>query len=120
MRTRSPSWRYGSRITSRRTRSTATASPSGSASTPARWTAGIIGTHKFAYDLWGDTVNTASRMESEGVPGSIQVSGATYELIKDAYACETRGPIAVKGKAEMTTYLIISKRDAPGAGDPGG
>jgi adenylate cyclase len=83
-------------------------------------TAGIIGTHKFAYDLWGDTVNTASRMESEGVPGSIQVSPATYELIKDAYVCETRGPIAVKGKAEMTTYLIISKRDAPGAGDPGG
>jgi adenylate cyclase len=83
-------------------------------------TAGIIGTHKFAYDLWGDTVNTASRMESEGVPGSIQVSPATYELIKDAYVCEARGPIAVKGKAEMMTYLIISKRDAPGAGDPGG
>jgi class 3 adenylate cyclase len=82
--------------------------------------AGVIGQRKFAYDLWGDTVNTASRMESEGVPGSIQVSPATYELIKDAYVCEARGPIPVKGKAEMLTYLIISKRAAPGAGDPGG
>jgi guanylate cyclase len=73
-------------------------------------TAGIIGTHKFAYDLWGDTVNTASRMESEGVPGSIQIGPATYELIKDAYACEARGRIPVKGKLAMETYLLISRR----------
>ena len=79
-------------------------------------TAGIIGTHKFAYDLWGDTVNTASRMESEGVAGSIQMGPATYELIKDAYVCEARGPIPVKGKLAMATYLLISRRvDAPGA-----
>jgi class 3 adenylate cyclase len=81
-------------------------------------TAGIIGTHKSAYDLWGDTVNTASRMESEGVPGAIQVSPATHELIKDAYVCEARGLIPVKGKSEMMTYLMISKRDAPETGDP--
>jgi guanylate cyclase len=75
-------------------------------------TAGIIGTHKFSYDLWGDTVNVASRMESEGVPGSIQVSGATYELIKSEYACEPRGVIPVKGRSDMETYLLISRRDA--------
>lgn len=74
-------------------------------------TAGIIGTHKFSYDLWGDTVNTASRMESEGLPGSIQVTPATYELIKDEYVCEARGLISVKGKSEMETYLLISRRD---------
>jgi adenylate cyclase len=75
-------------------------------------TAGVIGTQKFSYDLWGDTVNTASRMESEGVPGSIQVSDATYELIKDEYACEPRGLIPVKGKDAMQTYLLISRREA--------
>jgi guanylate cyclase len=74
-------------------------------------TAGIIGTHKFSYDLWGDTVNAASRMESEGVPGSIQVSAATYELIKDMYVCEARGITSVKGKGEMETYLLISRRE---------
>jgi class 3 adenylate cyclase len=73
-------------------------------------TAGIIGTHKFSYDLWGDTVNTASRMESEGIPGSIQVSPATYDLIKDEYACEPRGQIPIKGKGNMRTYLLISRR----------
>jgi class 3 adenylate cyclase len=73
-------------------------------------TAGIIGTHKFSYDLWGDTVNTASRMESEGIPGSIQVSPATYDLIKDEYACEPRGQIPIKGKGNMMTYLLISRR----------
>jgi adenylate cyclase len=75
-------------------------------------TAGVIGTQKFSYDLWGDTVNTASRMESEGVPGSIQVSDATYELIKDEYGCEPRGLIPVKGKDPMQTYLLISRREA--------
>jgi guanylate cyclase len=80
-------------------------------------TAGIIGTHKFSYDLWGDTVNTASRMESEGVPGSIQVSPATYELIKDAYDFESRGSIPIKGKSSMMTYLLVSKRVAALARD---
>jgi len=73
-------------------------------------TAGIIGTHKFAYDLWGDTVNTASRMESSGIPGSIQVTRATYELIQDGFVCEPRGSVAVKGKDEMETYLLVSRR----------
>jgi class 3 adenylate cyclase len=72
--------------------------------------AGIVGTHKFAYDLWGDVVNTASRMESEGVPGSIQVSSATYELIRDDFVCEPRGIVPVKGKGEMNTYLLLSAK----------
>jgi class 3 adenylate cyclase len=75
-------------------------------------TAGVIGTHKFSYDLWGDTVNTASRMESEGVPGAIQVSPSTYELIRDGYVCEPRGSIRVKGKGQIETYLLVSRRDA--------
>jgi adenylate cyclase len=75
-------------------------------------TAGIIGSHKFSYDLWGDTVNVASRMESGGVPGSIQVSEETYQLIKDEYACEPRGMTPVKGRGDMETYLLISRRDA--------
>lgn len=72
--------------------------------------AGIVGTHKFAYDLWGDVVNTASRMESEGIPGSIQVTPATYELILDRFVCEPRGVIPVKGKGAMETYMLLSKR----------
>jgi len=71
-----------------------------------RVVAGIIGTHKFSYDMWGDTVNTASRMESEGVPGKIQVSPTTYELIRHAYDCEPRGTIVVKGKGNMETYIL--------------
>jgi class 3 adenylate cyclase len=73
--------------------------------------AGIIGTHKFSYDMWGDTVNTASRMESEGVPGDIQITQATYELIRDRYECESRGIIAVKGKGVMETYILNGRRD---------
>ena len=60
-------------------------------------TAGVIGTRTFSYDLWGDTVNTASRMESSGVPGAIQVTEATHRLVRDAFVCEPRGPVAVKG-----------------------
>lgn len=72
--------------------------------------AGVVGTHKFAYDLWGDVVNTASRMESEGVPGSIQVTPATYELIRDGFVCESRGVVSVKGKGDMETYFLVSRR----------
>ena len=74
-------------------------------------TAGVIGAQKFSYDLWGDTVNIASRMESEGIPGSIQVSETSYDLIKDGFVCEPRGPIEVKGKKAMPTYLLLSRRE---------
>jgi adenylate cyclase len=74
--------------------------------------AGIIGQHKFAYDLWGDTVNTASRMESAGIPGAIQVSAATHELINDRFVCEPRGVIGVKGKGQMEAYLLIARRSS--------
>ena len=70
---------------------------------------GIIGTGKFAYDLWGDTVNTASRMESEGVVGAIQVSAATQKLIRDEFVFAPRGKIPVKGKGDMETYILISR-----------
>jgi guanylate cyclase len=72
--------------------------------------AGVVGTHKFSYDLWGDVVNTASRMESEGVPGSIQVTETTYQLIRDRFVCEPRGLVPVKGKGDMNTYLLLAKR----------
>jgi adenylate cyclase len=71
--------------------------------------AGVIGRRKFIYDLWGDTVNTASRMESHGLPGRIQVTGRTRELLCDRYAFEERGVIQIKGKGEMATYLLIGR-----------
>lgn len=72
--------------------------------------AGIIGTHKFSYDMWGDTVNTASRMESSGVPGQIQVSPATYDLLAgNGYTFENRGTIDIKGKSPMETWLLTGK-----------
>ncbi len=78
--------------------------------------AGVIGIKKFIYDLWGDTVNIASRMESHGIPGNIQISQTTYEQVKDIfkdkfkhkYTLESRGLIQIKGKGEMQTYLVKS------------
>ncbi len=72
--------------------------------------AGVIGTHKFSFDLWGVTVNTASRMESEGIPGSIQLTEQTHELIRDRFICEPRGVVFVKGMGDMNTYLLMSAR----------
>jgi class 3 adenylate cyclase len=69
--------------------------------------AGVIGAKKFTYDLWGDTVNTASRMESLGLPGRIQVCPATYERLRHRYIFDERGEIYVKGKGAMTTYFLI-------------
>jgi class 3 adenylate cyclase len=66
--------------------------------------AGVIGQKKFAYDVWGDTVNTASRMESQGIPGKIQITQATYELLKDDFVCKPIGLLEVKGKGEMKTW----------------
>lgn len=72
--------------------------------------AGVIGIKKFIYDLWGDAVNIASRMESHGIPGFIQVSSSTYELLKEKYVLEKRGIIEIKGKGEMTTYLLTNRK----------
>ena len=74
--------------------------------------AGVIGTKKFSYDLWGDTVNVASRMESQGLPGCIQVTAAVYDRLKDRYVFEERGAIAVKGKGETIAYLLKAKKDS--------
>ncbi|MBE9182567.1 response regulator [Oculatella sp. LEGE 06141] len=71
--------------------------------------AGVIGTKKFTYDLWGDTVNIASRMESLGLPGQIQVTLETYERLRSKYMFESRGTIDVKGKGEMVTYFLLGK-----------
>jgi adenylate cyclase len=68
--------------------------------------AGVIGRKKFIYDLWGDAVNTASRMESHGSNGTIQITRATYELIKDDFVCEPRGMVYVKGKGEMEAWQV--------------
>lgn len=72
-------------------------------------TAGVIGTKKFAYDLWGDAVNTASRMESQGLPGCIQVTETTYQQLRHEFRFEERGLIPVKGKGEMKTYLLLDR-----------
>ncbi len=72
--------------------------------------AGVIGIKKFIYDLWGDAVNVASRMESHGKPGYIQVTDTTYERLKEDYVLEPRGTIEVKGRGAMTTYWLIGKR----------
>ena len=74
--------------------------------------AGVIGKRKFAYDLWGDTVNTASRMESHGVPGRIQVTERAYQRLRDRYRFESRGSIEVKGKGVMSPYLLVGPLDA--------
>ena len=69
--------------------------------------AGVIGRRKFTYDLWGDTVNTASRMESHGVPGAIHCTEATAMLLKGAFHLQPRGAMAIKGKGEMNTFLLL-------------
>jgi len=76
--------------------------------------AGVIGRRKFAYDLWGDAVNTASRMESHGVPGRIQVTERVQRRLRDRYDFEQRGPIEVKGKGTMAPYLLVAR---PGGGE---
>jgi class 3 adenylate cyclase len=75
--------------------------------------AGVIGKRKFSYDVWGDTVNTASRMESHAEPGTIQVTQATYELLKNAYELAPRGEIEIKGKGKMKTWLLVQRLPEP-------
>jgi len=70
--------------------------------------AGIVGVKKFAYDIWGDTVNIASRIESSGEPGKINISGSTYEIIKDQFNCSYRGKIEAKNKGEIDMYFVES------------
>jgi class 3 adenylate cyclase len=71
---------------------------------------GVIGKKKFIYDVWGDTVNIASRMESTGIPGAVQISQATYQRVRNMYTFEERGEIEVKGKGPMRTWLIRDRR----------
>jgi len=68
--------------------------------------AGVIGTHRFIYDVWGDTVNVASRLETTGLPGRIHVSEAIAEMVGDRYALEPRGAVEIKGRGQMKTFFL--------------
>jgi adenylate cyclase len=72
--------------------------------------AGIIGRKKFTYDLWGESVNLASRMESHGRPRCIQITRSTYELIKDAFDCEAMGLVDVKGAGQMKVWQVVGRK----------
>jgi adenylate cyclase len=67
---------------------------------------GVVGKNKFAYDIWGDAVNTASRMESSGIPGKVNISGTTYELVKNHFECSHRGKVQAKNKGEIDMYIV--------------
>ncbi|MEG3982297.1 adenylate/guanylate cyclase domain-containing protein [Microcoleus sp. D3_18a_C4] len=71
--------------------------------------AGVIGLTKFSYDLWGDTVNVAQRMESSGIPGEIQVTAAVYDRLKEKFLFKRRGAVEIKGKGEMMVYLLVGR-----------
>jgi class 3 adenylate cyclase len=71
---------------------------------------GVIGRRKFSYDVWGDTVNVASRMESHGEPGPIQIGPATYQLVRDQFVCTPRGMVEIKGKGKMETWFLERAR----------
>ena len=79
--------------------------------------AGVIGTKKFSYDLWGDTVNTASRMESHGIPGTIQVTARTRELLANDFEFKERGMIDVKGKGVMPVFILLGRRSKEQGGE---
>ena len=73
--------------------------------------AGVIGTHKFAYDIWGDTVNIASRMESHSLPNRIQISAATHRHLRESFRLEPQGSVDIKGKGPMETYFLLGRAD---------
>lgn len=73
--------------------------------------AGVVGATKFAYDIWGDTVNTASRLESASEPGQVNISGATYQRVQHQFACRYRGEIATKNKANMAMYFVDNQQN---------
>lgn len=73
--------------------------------------AGVVGKHKYAFDVWGDTVNVASRMESSGVPGRVNISAYTFDLARSRFECEYRGKVDAKGKGPIDMYLVIAARD---------
>jgi len=77
--------------------------------------AGVIGRRKFIYDLWGDSVNAASRMETHGAAGRIQITRETYELLQHDFHCEPRGTVDVKGKGPIETWFLLGRRDDVGA-----
>jgi class 3 adenylate cyclase len=68
--------------------------------------AGVVGKNKFAYDIWGDAVNTASRMESSGEAGKVNISGFTHEIVKDLFECTYRGKIKAKNKGEVDMFFV--------------
>ncbi|TAE00945.1 MAG: hypothetical protein EAZ97_04425 [Bacteroidetes bacterium] len=72
--------------------------------------AGVVGSKKFAYDIWGDAVNLASRMESSGEPGKVNISGETYEIVKEKYVCTPRGKVYAKNKGDVEMYFVESKK----------
>ena len=76
--------------------------------------AGVIGRKKFIYDLWGAAVNLASRMESHGESGTIQITRSTYDLIRNQFDCESRGTIKVKGADDMETWHVLGRKADPG------
>jgi class 3 adenylate cyclase len=72
--------------------------------------AGVVGKRKYAFDIWGDTVNLASRMESAGEPGRVNVSAYTFHLIRKDFDCEYRGKVSAKGKGEVDMYFVIGDK----------
>jgi class 3 adenylate cyclase len=73
--------------------------------------AGVVGTKKFAYDIWGDTVNIASRMESNSAPGKINISENTFVIVKDSFDCEYRGEVEVKNRGMMKMYFVNGAKE---------
>ena len=71
---------------------------------------GVIGDRKFAFDIWGETVNIASRLESQGIPGRVQVSAETWRIVKDVFDADPRGPIELRGYGPMEAFAIVGRR----------